>query len=179
MRILNLFCSAALLAALASDATFAEAGSFSPHVDEAGGISIPEGFRDWEFIGYQVLELKKDKKRNVYTTLETINAYRENGTFPDGATFVKEMVKLPLDAPNDGNPDPNAEKIGWFVMVRDTEGRFEGNKIWGKGWGWALFKAKKPHKNTTKNYRSECIGCHIPAKDTEYINIHSYKQLSE
>lgn len=159
------------------------AGDFSPYVDESGNITRPKEFLQWEFIGFQQLELKNDKKRveihNVYTELETINAYRETGAFPDGAVFVKEMLKLPLDAPNDGNPDPNAERIGWFVMIKDTEGRFEGNKIWGKGWGWALYKVKKPEKNTTKSFRRECIGCHIPAKDTEYINIHSYAALSE
>ena len=32
----------------------------------------------------------------------------------------------------------------WFVMVKDSKGRFPENDLWGDGWGWALFMARNP-----------------------------------
>lgn len=47
----------------------------------------------------------------------------------------------------------------WFVMVKDTQGRFPGNPLWGDGWGWALFKAEDTAASATKDYSKECIPC--------------------
>lgn len=32
----------------------------------------------------------------------------------------------------------------WFVMVKDTHGRFTTNPLWGDGWGWVQFDPKGP-----------------------------------
>ncbi len=35
--------------------------------------------------------------------------------------------------------------IGWFVMVKDSQGRYASNKpVWGDGWGWSWFDAANP-----------------------------------
>jgi hypothetical protein len=28
----------------------------------------------------------------------------------------------------------------WFVLIKDSKGRYKNNPLWGDGWGWALFK---------------------------------------
>ena len=37
---------------------------------------------------------------------------------------------------------------GWFVMMKDSNGRYASNKLWGDGWGWAWFDAANPSKAT-------------------------------
>jgi hypothetical protein len=65
----------------------------------------------------------------------------------------------------------------WFVMVKDSRGRFPRNPIWGEGWGWALYKAEDPKKNVATDYKKDCLGCHIPAKDTDWLYIQGYPTL--
>ncbi len=67
----------------------------------------------------------------------------------------------------------------WFVMVKDKTNRFPDNPIWGDGWGWALFEAKDPTKNTTTNYRISCIGCHIPVEETDWVYVQGYPELKK
>ncbi len=63
-------------------------------------------------------------------------------------------------------------------MIKDTKGRFDKNLAWGDGWGWALIKTNNTKENVTINYRTECLGCHIPAKKTDWIYIEGYPTLS-
>ena len=67
----------------------------------------------------------------------------------------------------------------WFVMVKDKTNRFPDNPIWGDGWGWALFEAKDPAKNTTTNYRISCIGCHLPVESTDWVFLQGYPELKK
>ena len=65
----------------------------------------------------------------------------------------------------------------WFVMVKDAKGRFAENPIWGDGWGWALFKPDNASVNVAKDYKTDCLGCHIPAKDKDWIYTEAYPTL--
>ena len=65
----------------------------------------------------------------------------------------------------------------WFVMIKDTQGHFPDNSLWGDGWGWALFEPREPMKNIATNYRTDCLGCHIPAKATDWVYIEAYPTL--
>ena len=67
----------------------------------------------------------------------------------------------------------------WFVMVKDKTNHFPYNLVWGDGWGWALFEAKDPSKNTTTNYRISCIGCPIPAETTDWVFVQGYAELKK
>ncbi len=44
---------------------------------------------------------------------------------------------------------PREKLKGWFVMMKDTKGRYAGNKLWGDGWGWSWFDAANPAKTTS------------------------------
>jgi hypothetical protein len=62
-------------------------------------------------------------------------------------------------------------------MIKDTKGRFPDNPLWGNGWGWALYKPENPLKNVAKDYKTDCLGCHIPAKDKDWVHTEAYPIL--
>jgi hypothetical protein len=64
-------------------------------------------------------------------------------------------------------------------MVKDSAGRFPGNKLWGEGWGWSWFDAANSARTTSKDFRGDCLGCHIPAKTTDWIYVFGYPGLKK
>jgi Cytochrome P460 len=66
---------------------------------------------------------------------------------------------------------------GWFVMMRDMNGRFAGNKLWGDGWGWSWFDATNPSKTTSTDYRANCKSCHVPAQASDWVYVGGYPPL--
>src|SRR5690606_2649868 len=103
----------------------------------------------------------------VYTQPESVEAYRETGRFPDGAVLVKELFEGQTDDLTTGRVSWSGKAAGWFIMIKDSEGRFPGNPLWGDGWGWALFEAGNPDKPVTEDFEAECLACHEPARDTD------------
>jgi hypothetical protein len=95
----------------------------------------------------------------------------------NGAVIVKELLKAVTAPMTTGTVSRGSEVEGWFIMIKDTEGRFTSNPLWGDGWGWALFNANKPDIPVTENYKTECIGCHIPARNDDWIYIKGYPVL--
>ncbi|MBY0461312.1 MAG: cytochrome P460 family protein, partial [Gemmataceae bacterium] len=67
----------------------------------------------------------------------------------------------------------------WYVMVKDTKGRFKGNDLWGDGWGWALFDAKDPKKQLITDYAVGCRGCHRPAQKDDWLYVRGYPVLRD
>ena len=59
----------------------------------------------------------------------------------------------------------------WFVLIKDSKGRYPNNPLWGDGWGWALFKSDAPNKQVAADYKKDCLGCHIPAKTDDWIYV--------
>jgi hypothetical protein len=61
--------------------------------------------------------------------------YRKTGKFPDGATLVKEFRATKAGTYTTGANVSYAtsDLKPWFVMVKDTQGRFANNPIWGDG----------------------------------------------
>ncbi|MDH5739600.1 MAG: cytochrome P460 family protein, partial [Nitrospira sp.] len=101
----------------------------------------------------------------VHTQPETITHYQKTGQFPDGAVLVKELLNAKTMAMTTGPAVGHATTTkGWFVLVRDTKGRYKDSKLWGNGWGWSLFNADDQTHTVTKNFKIECVPCHLPAK---------------
>ena len=173
----------ALLSVVLSVTTSQTAEPFSPYVDSEGNISIPKDYRNWAFLGTWGVAGDEDGQvgskgfHNVYTQPETIAAFRSTGRFPDGAVFVKELLKAKTDSMTTGEISYATETDGWFVMIKDTKGRFAGNKLWGDGWGWALFNAGDRSMTVTKDYQEDCLGCHVPAKKDDWIYLRGYPAL--
>jgi len=59
---------------------------------------------------------------------------------------------------------------------RGTKGH-PGNKLWGDGWGWSWFDADKPLHTTSTDYHDTCLGCHEPAKTTDWMYTPGYSTL--
>lgn len=155
---------------------------FSDYVDGKGAITLPTSYREeWSHIGSWVVPDERAPGygfHDVYTQQNTVDAYKKTGKFPDGAVLVKEIRTIKSGPLTTG---PKVEWAGdnavWFVMVKDEKGRFAGNLNWGDGWGWALYKADDPSKNVSTDYKKDCIGCHVPAKQTDWVYIQGYPNL--
>jgi hypothetical protein len=162
----------------------AEGGSV-PFTDDTGKIRVPEDYTSWEFLGAWSIAAKGDDAKgakelhNVYASKGTIEAFRKTGQFPDKAVLVKEILTTETGRLTTGTASWATEYKGWFVMIKDTEGRFPDNKLWGGGWGWAWFDADDRENPVTKNYKTECISCHIPAKDDDWIYLRGYPVLQK
>jgi hypothetical protein len=157
------------------------AGDFSPYVDESGKITLPQDFRkNMSHLGsWFVPEGDASGFHDVYTEKETVEAYRKTGKFPDGATLVKELRAGKAADYTTGKGVSHATDglKQWFVMIKDTQGRFGQNPLWGDGWGWALYRPDDPAKNIATDYKTDCLGCHVPAKANDWVYVEAYPTL--
>ncbi len=160
--------------------------SFSPYVDETGGISFPQGFRtSMVHLGsWFVPDGGASGFHDVYTEAATVEVYRKTGKFPDGATIVKALRAHSSGdyTTGDGVNFANQELKQWFVMIKDSTGRYADNPLWGNGWGWGLYKPSEDTSsgvtaNLAADYKADCLGCHVPARQTDLIYIEAYPTL--
>jgi hypothetical protein len=168
---LNLVCALAIT-------TNAEI-PFAPNVDlKTGSISVPSDYTRWATLGTWAHANTESPSGSheyhvVYTQPETINYYKKNGRYPDGAVLVKELLYAETMPMTTGPAISHATKIkGWFVLVRDTQGRFKNSKLWGDGWGWSFFNAFDSQKTVSTDYQKNCLACHLPARDLANENAH-------
>jgi hypothetical protein len=163
--------------------TMAQDRSFSAYVDAQGNISLPADFRkNMVHLGtWFVPEGDASGFHDVYSEASTVESYRRTGKFPDGATLVKELRPSKSGTYTTGEDVSYAvgEIKQWFVMIKDAEGRFPDNPIWGDGWGWALYKPDAPTKNVATDYKADCMGCHVPAKATDLVYVEAYPTLTK
>ena len=179
-----IFVSAALLLAVGVGLLGVAAGQEKgplPFVDSDGTIHFPGRVRDdWVHLGSwgsADLNSSDPGQHDVYTQPESLEAYRKTGKFPDGAVLVKEVRKIEWAHMTTGPVTWAGDEVLWFVMIKDAKERFPGNNHWGEGWGWALFKAEDTEKNASAHFRASCLGCHIPARETDWIYVQGYPPL--
>jgi Cytochrome P460 len=157
-------------------------GEFSPYVSKDGAIARPTNYRDtFQHIGTSAVATKPgqpvDELHNVYSRPEDVRAYRRDGKFPDGAVLVNEVTRAGSETLTSGLSHRSAETKNWFIMVKDSKGRFPGNALWGDGWGWAMFKPNDPAKNVATDYSSDCRACHVPARKDGWVYVREYPAL--
>ncbi|MGB0867482.1 MAG: cytochrome P460 family protein [Granulosicoccaceae bacterium] len=162
----------------------ADDSAFSAHVDDKGKISFPKNFKiDMVHLGsWFVPEGDASGFYDVYTEKESVLAYRETGKFPDGATLVKELragEKGDYSTGSGISYSSSTELKQWFVMVKDSQGRFPDNPMWGNGWGWALFTPAAQSSNQASDYKQDCLGCHVPAADKDWVYTEAYPVLKQ
>ncbi len=179
---LSAFCAFVFsVGALLSSPVIAGEPGFSPYVDKKGNISFPQDFRiSMAHLGsWFVPEGGASGFHDVYTERASIEAFRKTGKFPDGATIIKELRASEKGEYTTGKGVSHSTSglKQWFVMVKDSKGRFAGNATWGDGWGWALFKPDNKGTNATTDYKSDCLGCHVPAKNNDWIYTEAYPVL--
>jgi len=177
----GLFCAAAMTTGGVLHSQSMGAEEFSPNVDKEGNISLPEDFRlSMVHLGsWFVAEGDASGFHDVYTEAASAQAYRETGQFPDGATLVKELRAHKTDKYTTGDNVSFATEglKQWFVMIKDAEGRFSDNPLWGDGWGWGLYKTTDTSVNAASDYKADCLGCHVPAKETDWVYVEAYPTL--
>ncbi len=159
--------------------------ALSKTVDASGNIRLPDiDFRkDWTALGAWAVAADEGEAGSkgihmVYTQPEAVEAYRKTGKFPDGAILVKELLGTQTADMTTGTISRSGEVSGWFVMVKDSTAKYEKtNSLWGKGWGWAYFDVDDPIETTTTDYSIDCLTCHVPAKDNDWVYIEGYPVL--
>jgi hypothetical protein len=173
---------AGTVAALAQISGTAPGGPTANVVDAAGHLRVPADYRTlYQALGSWAIAADSGQGSKeihaVYASPGAIDAYRKTSHFPDGAVLVKEVFETSTNAMTTGTVSRADKLKGWFVMVRDSKGTHPGNPLWGDGWGWSWFDADKPLKTTSTDYHSDCLGCHVPAKATDWIYVNGYPVL--
>jgi len=166
-------------------ASSVNAGDLPSIVGANGEISLPDNDfrRDWSHLGtWAVLDEDSPARgvHDVYSQKETVDAYRSTGKYPDGSVLVKEIRSFETADLTTGHVAYAGNQAVWFVMVKDSTGRFEGkNSLWAKGWGWAMFKADDPKKQVAESFEASCEGCHTPVADTDWVFQTGYPTLNQ
>jgi hypothetical protein len=148
-------------------------------VDAKGNIRRPPDYRDrYQVLGaYTVLDPKGNEMHYTYASPGTAELYRKNKTFADGTVLVKEVRATNHARLTTGDAHWAEGTKVWFVMIKDDKGRFPNNPLWGNGWGWALFKSDAPGTQIATDFKKDCLGCHIPAQETDWIYVRGYPVL--
>jgi Cytochrome P460 len=183
---IGVVCMSAIVAVAADDrqeTTASGSKSGTQAVDVNGSLRLPDGFRTiYQLLGIWAVAADEGQGSRelhiVRASPGAIDAYRKDGRFPDGAVLVKEEFYTATMRTLAPSPRSHAETLkGWFVMVKDDNGRHAGNKLWGDGWGWSWFDAADPRKTTSTDYKTDCRWCHMPAQASDYIFVTGYLPL--
>lgn len=154
--------------------------TFSTLVGPAGEISYPKDFPvGFVFIGTWAVAGGDGVSdlHSVYTRPQDLAAFRQSGKWPDGAVLVKE-VSATLGAPHTtGKAFWASDTTTWFLMIKDTQGRFKSNPLWGDGWGWAQFDPKNTSRQIATDYKSDCQQCHLPVRANDWTYTYAYPAL--
>lgn len=147
---------------------------------ENGEVALPEGFREWVFIGAPLTPNGLNggaaafpEFHHVYIEPNAYAAYTKTGAFPEGTVIVKELVTLKSPEYDDGSRD-EASGRGFFaddfagidMMVKDTQ-RYAATD----GWGFFNYgHHKPPYQKTAAALPAEnCSGCHTANADKDMV----------
>jgi hypothetical protein len=181
-RSVTLCAISVLLGSAAGISSAADRASKPAVVDAQGNIQVPLDYRSrYEYLGtWSVADDKTPGAKQlhiVYASPGSVSAYKKTGHFTDGSVLVKEVFAATTETMTTGTVSREAKLAGWFVMVTDSNSSHPDNKLWGDGWGWSWFDAGNRTKTTSTNYVTDCLSCHIPAKDTGWIYTKGYSIL--
>ena len=149
-------------------------------VDKSGNVRKPTDYRDlYQTLGtYLVLDPKEGNQMHLtYASPGAADYYRRNKKFADGTVLVKEVFGTDHAQMTTGDAHWAKDTKVWFVLIKDSKGRYTDNPLWGDGWGWALFKSDAPNKQVATDYKKDCLGCHTPAKADDWIYVKGYPAL--
>jgi len=188
MRTLNV--AAMCMTGIAASAGVAAYGAASPGygpgtqavADANGNLHVPDSYRTtYQLLGTWVVAADQGqgaKELHVtYASPASIAEFRKDGRFRDGTVLVKEVFAAHSAQMTTGLVSSADVLKGWFVMVKDSKGRYPDNKLWGDGWGWSWFDAANPSKTTSTDYRADCLACHVPARADDWVYIRGYRPL--
>ena len=101
--------------------------------DTNGNLHVPDGYQaTYEFLGTWAAAADKGQGSQelhvVYASPGTIAVYRKEGRFPDGTVLVKEVYRAATEPMTTGTISHSNTLRGWFVMMKDSTGRYAANK---------------------------------------------------
>jgi len=127
------------------------------------GIAFIPDYKNWQVVSTSD-RFDNGTMRVIAGNDIAIKAIRENhiNPWPNGTTFAKITWEKLTD--KDGNSHTGVFKQVEF-MIKDDK-KWESTK----GWGFARFKTPKmlPY-GKTKLFATECINCHRPEKDNDFV----------
>ncbi|CAD5373914.1 Cytochrome_P460 domain-containing protein [Rubrivivax sp. A210] len=135
------------------------------------GITLPEGYKDWRLLSTH-FRTDNNTIRAVLGNDVAIKAAREGKTnpWPDGSVLAKLVWKAAKHEKWETAMEPGAFVHAEF-MTKNTA-RFAATG----GWGYArwLGQDQKPYGKDA-NFVQECVGCHTPVKDSDWVFTHPVK----
>jgi hypothetical protein len=162
----------------------------SPYVGADGAISVPSDFRaSFVHLGTWIVTSQAaagpgtegishaNGIHEVYTSAESLKAFRATNAWPDGAMLILEVRPVRWDDLPTGHIMYAGDETEISVMVKDRTNRFKNNPRWGDGWGWGLFKPADSRKNLSGDYKKDCLGCHEVAKESDFVFVQGYPAL--
>ena len=129
------------------------------------GISLPEGYKNWQLIAPS-LRTDKNHLRAILGNEVAVRAAREDkvNPWPDGAMLAKLAWTIKTDEHWPAATVP-AEFVQVEIMVKDAA-KYAATG----GWGFARWVGKdlKPYGKDAA-FVQECFGCHTPVQDKDYV----------
>lgn len=157
----------------------AGADAYSSFVTESGDMKFPPDFPSgYVFIGAWAVNGPGGVEdiHSVYSRPMDVSHFKETGKFLDGAVLVKEVATTLGSTHTTGNASWAHESKTWFMMIKDSKQRFPSNPLWGDGWGWSQFDPATK-KQIATNYKTDCIACHVPVKQSDWVYTYAYPAL--
>jgi Cytochrome P460 len=153
-------------------------------VDAHGNLHVPASYRTaFQFLGSWAVAADEGPGSKqlhvVYASPGTVTAYRKDGRFPDGTVLVKEVYQTSTGQMTTGTVSRADTLKGWFVMMKDSSGRYASSRLWGDGWVWSWFDAANPAKTTSTDYKVDCRSCHIPAQASDWVYVGGYPEMKQ
>ncbi|UHO37225.1 heme-binding domain-containing protein [Chryseobacterium capnotolerans] len=137
----------------------------STHVKDApnGQHYFPD-YRNWKAIS-TTDRFDNGTMRIIFGNTIAVKAIQDHkvNPWPDGAVFAKTVWKQQVQ--KDGSIS-SGEFLAVEFMVKDAK---KYSKT--KGWNWARWKGAdlKPYGGDTPNFEQECIECHKPVANRDYV----------
>lgn len=184
LKYLSAFVSSAAICVCALYLVGSAAASGQPNSDAAAksgeaspiyGVKIPPGYRDWKLISMNHLVTNKvDQLRAQLGNDIAVKAIEEGKLpFPDGSIIAAlHWNNVASDDNNKvlGAAFPGAQSfvagpaVNVQFMVKDSK-KYAATG----GWGFADFKNGEPGDWAL---HEACFGCHVPAKDHDFVFVH-------
>jgi len=141
-----------------------QSANVTPSVAQApNGIAFLPEYKNWKTIS-STARFDNHTLRQILGNDIAVKAIAENhiNPWPDGTAFAKVAWLQQTDEKGFGRP------VAFFqveFMIRDSR-KYAGTL----GWGWARWRGAdlKPY-GTDKDFTSECVGCHNPLANTNYV----------
>lgn len=159
----RLLLAGALLSSLAAvTVTLADGAPPARPASPIYGVTIPDGYRQWELIAPSLEADPLDELRAILGNRTAIDAYRKGALpFPDGTILVKLAWKQKQSPDFDSATIPgNATTVQ--VMVKDSR-KYAATG----GWGFGRFIDGQP---ADEAQHETCFACHEAlVKDRDYV----------